>query len=129
MCIRDSVISGINAIKFDVPDWVPGIGGKSIGFNIPLKTAQKIPYLATGAVIPPNAPFAAVLGDQKNGTNIETPEKLLRQIMREELGSKQASGGTYKFIGQINRRVLFEEMITEAKLRQAQNGRNPFELA
>lgn len=123
----NAIIRGINKISFDVPDWVPEIGGKSIGFNISTITAPKIPYLATGAVIPPNAPFMAVLGDQKQGTNIETPEKLLRQIMREELGNK--NGGTYKFIGQINRRVLFEEMITEAKLRQSQNGRNPFELA
>lgn len=125
----NTIIKGINKIKFDVPDWVPGIGGKSVGFNLSQMTAPKIPYLATGAVIPPNSPFVAMLGDQKKGTNIETPERLLRQIMREELGNRQTSAGTYKFIGQINRRVLFEEMITEAKLRQNQNGRNPFELA
>lgn len=125
----NTVIKGINKIKFDVPDWVPGIGGKSVGFNISTMSAPKIPYLATGAVIPPNAPFMAVLGDQKQGTNIETPEKLLRQIMREELGSRKSTGGTYKFVAQINRRVLFEEVITEAKLRQSQSGRNPFELA
>lgn len=47
---------------------------------------RNIPYLATGAVIPPNAPFYAVLGDQKHGTNLETPESLLRQIVREESG-------------------------------------------
>jgi hypothetical protein len=40
--------------------------------------------LATGAVIPANAPFAAILGDQKHGTNIEAPENLIRQIIREE---------------------------------------------
>lgn len=45
----------------------------------------KIPGLAEGAVIPPNRQFAAVLGDQSSGLNIETPERLLRQIMRDEL--------------------------------------------
>jgi len=45
-----------------------------------------IPYLAQGAVIPPNAEFLAVLGDQRSGRNIEAPEGLLRQIVREELG-------------------------------------------
>lgn len=45
-----------------------------------------IPYLASGAVIPPNAPFMAVLGDQRNGTNLEAPEDLLRKIVREEIG-------------------------------------------
>ena len=47
----------------------------------------KIPHLAAGAVIPPNREFAAVLGDQTSGTNIETPEKLLREIVREESGN------------------------------------------
>lgn len=49
-----------------------------------LLTIPQIPMLAQGAVIPPNAPFLAMLGDQRSGTNIETPEALLRQIVREE---------------------------------------------
>lgn len=49
-------------------------------------SAASVPYLASGAVIPPNAPFAAVLGDQKNGTNLEAPEDLIRKIVREESG-------------------------------------------
>lgn len=49
----------------------------------------KIPYLATGAVIPPNAPFMAMLGDQKHGTNLEAPEDLIRQIVREEAGGSR----------------------------------------
>lgn len=44
-----------------------------------------VPYLAEGAVIPPNAPFMAVLGDQRNGTNLEAPADLIRQIVREEM--------------------------------------------
>ena len=46
----------------------------------------KIPRLATGAVIPPNAQFAAILGDQTHGRNLEAPESLIRQIVREESG-------------------------------------------
>lgn len=52
---------------------------------LPTITSPKIPFLAKGAVIPPNSPFTAVLGDQKHGTNIETPESLLRKIIKEEL--------------------------------------------
>lgn len=48
----------------------------------------KIPHLAAGAVIPPNREFAAVLGDQTSGMNIETPERLLREIVREESGNE-----------------------------------------
>ena len=50
----------------------------------------KIPRLATGAVIPPNAQFAAILGDQTHGRNLEAPEGLIRQIVREESGGSLA---------------------------------------
>lgn len=49
-----------------------------------------IPYLAQGAVIPPNREFMAVLGDQPHGNNIETPEALMRQVVREEVGAMMA---------------------------------------
>lgn len=81
------IIGALNKISFDVPDWVPGIGGKTLGFSIPTLTAPQIPYLAQGAVIPPNAPFMAVLGDQRHGTNIEAPADLIRKIVREEMES------------------------------------------
>ena len=76
--------SAINSLSFTIPSWVPGIGGASVGFNIPLTGTISLPRLATGAVIPPNNEFMAILGDQTQGMNIETPEELLRQIVREE---------------------------------------------
>lgn len=88
-----------------------------------------IPYLATGAVIPPNREFMAVLGDQKHGNNIEAPESLLRKIVREEARGNQSGSGNYHFTANINRRVLFDEIIEEGKLRQTVTGQNPFEMA
>lgn len=79
-------IAGLNKIKFDFPNWVPGMGGKSFGINLPTIPKAKIPRLAQGAVIPPNREFMAVLGDQRNGTNLEAPEDLIRKIVREEAG-------------------------------------------
>lgn len=124
----NKVIDMVNQLHFDIPDWVPGIGGKSFGFDFQKINTPKIPYLATGAVIPPNAPFMAMLGDQRHGTNLEAPEALIRRIVREESGGS-GKGGQYRFTAQINRRTLFDEMISEAKLIRDQNGRNPFELA
>lgn len=80
----NKLISAINKISFNVPSWVPVIGGKSFGFNLKQVSSVKLPRLATGAVIPPNNEFAAILGDQTSGMNIETPESLLRSIFREE---------------------------------------------
>lgn len=48
-------------------------------------SARNLPRLANGAVIPPNQQFAAILGDQRNGTNLELPEGLLRRAIREEV--------------------------------------------
>lgn len=42
-------IDGLNSLSFDVPDWVPGIGGESWGFNIP--SIPDIPYLAKGGIL------------------------------------------------------------------------------
>ena len=124
----NSAIGGIES-AFSFGPWeVPTpFGKKTIGFSATFPRVPTIPYLAKGAVIPPRSEFLAVLGDQKQGNNIETPEALLRKIMREESG--QQSGGDYRFTAQINRRTIFDEIIDEAKLRRSTSGRNPFELA
>lgn len=82
------LVRGLNKISFDIPDWVPSIGGKTFGLNIQEVPKVSIPRLATGAVIPPNAEFAAILGDQKHGRNLEAPESLIRQIVKEESGAQ-----------------------------------------
>lgn len=124
----NSAIGGIES-AFSFGPWeVPTpFGKKTIGFSATFPRVPTIPYLAKGAVIPPRSEFLAVLGDQKQGNNIETPEALLRKIVREESG--QQSGGDYRFTAQINRRTIFDEIIDEAKLRRDTSGRNPFELA
>lgn len=125
----NGAISGIES-AFSFGPWkVPTpFGSKTIGFSASFPRVPTIPYLAKGAVIPPRSEFLAVLGDQKQGNNIEAPEALLRKIVREETGGQQSSGN-YRFTAQINRRTVFDEIIEEAKLRQNTSGRNPFELA
>lgn len=79
----NGAIGAINGIKVSIPSWVPIYGGSSFS---PPRIAT-IPKLATGAVIPPNSEFLAVLGDQRSGRNLEAPEGLIRQIIQEEIGS------------------------------------------
>lgn len=45
------VISAVNKLSFEVPDWVPGIGGESFGFDLNKVNVAEIPYLAEGAEI------------------------------------------------------------------------------
>ena len=65
----------------------------------------------------------AVLGDQKQGRNIEAPEDLIRKIVREE-----ASNGAFTFIAQLNGKTIFNEGIDQGKLQQRTTGKNPFKL-
>jgi len=45
------VISGLNKLQFDVPEWVPVIGGKKFGFDIKEITPPQIPLLEKGGVL------------------------------------------------------------------------------
>lgn len=112
----NTVISGLNSIKITIPAWVPMFGGNSWGMNIPNIQAPQIPRLANGAVIPPNAQFAAILGDQRSGNNIEAPEELIRKIVREETVSN-AQNVTIKFEGTMGEliRVLRPNIQKEEK--------------
>lgn len=102
------MISKLNTVHFETPDWVPLIGGKSFGISIPTLASVQLPRLASGAVIPPNREFMAVLGDQKSGTNIEAPADLIRQMVREELRAYGGGTGSRKqtVILQVDRREL-----------------------
>lgn len=53
------------------------------------RSVDDIPALAQGAVLPPNKPFYAMLGDQKNGTNLEAPASLIEEIMRNVMAEQQ----------------------------------------
>lgn len=126
----NGAIGGIESAFTFGPWEVPTpFGKKRIGFKATFPRVSTIPYLAKGAVIPPRSEFLAVLGDQKNGKNLEAPEDLLRQIVREEAGGNQIGGGTFQFIAQVDRRTLFDKVIEEAKLRRDTSGKNPFDLA
>ena len=125
----NSAIGGIES-AFSFGPWkVPTpFGSKTIGFTASFPRVPTVPYLAKGAVIPPRSEFLAVLGDQKNGRNLEAPEGVIREIIEDALEKNQGGGGNYRFTAQINRRVLFDEMMKEAQLRRDSNGTNPFEL-
>lgn len=131
--VVNGLISKLNNLKFriTVPNWIPGIGGSWWGFNgFSIPTIGTIPMLASGAVIPPRSEFLAVLGDQKNGRNLEAPEGVIREIIDDAFARhQQGSSGNFRFTAQLNRRTIFDEMIDEAKLRRDASGTNPFELA
>jgi|GEM_PF-3682715 len=69
------------------------------GVNIPPvpdMQLPRIPQLAQGAVIEPNSPFLAILGDQRRGTNIEAPlstiEAAVESVIRD-MDAPTTAGG------------------------------------
>ena len=90
----NGVIGLLNKLQFTVPDWVPGLGGKTLGFDLKLLSAPQIPYLAKGAVLPANRPFLAVVGDQRHGTNVEAPLATIQEavalVLEDHIGAMMA---------------------------------------
>ena len=124
--MQNSFANALNSMSISLPHWLEKLTGfSSVGFNVGYWSAPMVPYLAQGAVIPPNREFMAVLGDQKSGNNIEAPESLIRRIVREESGN--GKGSTYNVTAQVNRRTLFDLVLEEGKVRRTVTGRNPFE--
>lgn len=71
------LIRGLNKIKFDLPDWIPGIGGKSLGINI-----AEIPKLAQGGLV--SGPTLAMVGDNRNARvdpEVVTPLSKLQDML------------------------------------------------
>ena len=81
----------------------------------------RIPLMASGSVIPPQAIYSARLAQKGS----EQDADVIRRVIRDEVKS---GGAVYQFVAQLNRRTIFQEMIDEAKLRQASSGVNPFLL-
>ncbi len=110
------LISQMNKISFDVPSWVPLIGGKSMGINIPSISRVEIPRLAQGAVIPPNREFMAVLGDQKQGTNIEAPLETIKQALAEVMAQQGGrDGGDMTVILELDNREFGRAVVKSYK--------------
>lgn len=69
----NGMIRGINTLQWSVPDWVPVIGGKSFGFNLP--AIGKIPALAAGGIV--TQPTLALVGER--GPEAVVPLDYLRE--------------------------------------------------
>lgn len=74
-----------------------------------------IPHLAAGTVIPPNAPFMAMLGDQKHGTNIEAPLDTIKQAVAEVMANINPGRDNRDIVIEISGREIFRVIRNEAE--------------
>ncbi len=126
MLLLGIALVAIGAMTLNVPMLLAGaallgvgIAAKAGGFNstksvsggnpaarsaMPAISPASVPRLATGAVIPPNREFLAVLGDQKQGNNIEAPESAIEAAVAR--GMAQYGGGNQTAILKIGEQEL-----------------------
>lgn len=75
------VLEKVNGISVTIPDWVPGVGGKTLGFNIPT-----IPQMAEGGIV--TGPTILEAGEAGDEAIIPLPElwSNMQSIMADALG-------------------------------------------
>lgn len=91
--IINKAISGINGLKLDIPDWVPVLGGKTFGLNIP-----EIPQLAVGGIV--TAPTVLEAGEGGEPEAI-LPLSKLAGIMRDTIASMNRPSIISDLLGQL----------------------------
>ena len=110
-CIN-TVVNKANRISWNIPDWVPGIGGKKFGFNLP---TVSIPRLATGTVVPRNyGEYTAILGDNKREPEVVSPLSTMKQAVREvmnELGGDNSRPISISIYATLDGKVVGQSVI------------------
>lgn len=123
----NTMIRAINTINFTVPDWVPGVGGNSVGFDIPEINKISIPRLADGAVIRGGDPFMAVLGDQRHGqTNVEAPLATIEKAVTNAMNKNGGMGGEITVKVYLGEKDITQAVKTEADTYFKRTGRSLF---
>lgn len=84
----NSMTSALNNMSFDVPDWVPGIGGGKFGFNIPRLQSISIPRLYEGGFFKANQPTLAMVGDNKRQAEIVSPMNKMEEAFENVLNRR-----------------------------------------
>ena len=77
----NKMVDALNNLHFDIPDWVPGLGGKSFGLHIPHISAVSIPRLAQGGFVRANTPQLAMIGDNRHQGEIVAPEDKMQAMV------------------------------------------------
>ncbi len=97
------VTRALNNLSFDVPDWVPGIGGSKFGFNIPQLSRVSLPRLAKGAVlkVPTVAEMAEYPGASTN-PEIVTPQNIMEETFDRVLSRYQDSNNSQPIYLTVN---------------------------
>ena len=125
--IYNGIIDGLNSLPFiNIKTNSGGGHGLDSYSTSGYSMSNNIPHLAKGAVIPPNNKFLAMLGDQKSGTNIETPLSTMLEAFKTALSDSNYNGGGDIYIPiYVNNELTSEELIRKQEIeRYRSNGKH-----
>ena len=132
------MISGINKISFDVPDWVPVIGGQSVGFNISQVSEVKlgrIPSFGDGGFPANGQMFIAqeagpeLVGSIGNRTAVANNDQIVdsvaQGVYRAVVQANSQSNGNQVVEAKVNDKVLFEVIVSRNRQETMRTGYSP----
>lgn len=122
----NTVINAMNKLKFNIPDWVPELGGKTFGFNIPNVNMVSLPRLKTGSVLYEETAF---IGGEYSGARsnpeIVSPVNLIYETQKraiEDSNFGEAAGDMY-FTVKVGDNVIGEVCLDSLRRIKRQTGK------
>lgn len=94
----NKMIDALNSISFDIPDWVPELGGKSFGFDIPSIPEVKLPRLAQGGFVRANTPQLAMIGDNRHYGEVVAPEDKMQEMVNQAVAMASQGGMSDQYL-------------------------------
>lgn len=122
----NAIVKALNKLKFDIPDWIPGLGGKTFGFNIGMIPRVSIPRLAKGGVLyDETLVMTGEYSGAKTNPEIVTPQNIMRDTFEDVLsdfnsGNGQSAHITIQYLG----RDIFDDTIDYINSKTRRTGKN-----
>lgn len=123
----NSIIRAVNKISFTAPDWVPEVGGKTLGFDIKEVDSWSIPYLASGGVV--TSPTMAMIGEGRHSEavipldNSPQMDDLVNKIAEASRGTPSDQPIHLQVV--LDGSVLFETIVEQNKSAVIRTGKSP----
>lgn len=107
--VINSMIAGINKVQFDVPDWVPVLGGKHVGLKVP-----KIPKLARGGIV--DKPTIAMVGEagREAVVPLENNTAWIDKLA-DKINGKNNNGQPTQIIVKLGEETIYDKFIDYTK--------------
>ena len=130
----NGVIRTLNGLKFDIPEWIPGMGGKSFRLNIGEMKGVSIPRLAKGGIV--RTPTLAMMGENSKkeavvplDRNLEWRDAIVDKII-EKMGAQGGFGGglTAAEVRSIMMEAvnMFAQLISQMEIKAVMSSREAY---